>query len=82
MGVVVDWGVVVFIAAEGSGAPTAISQRWPGCPCAGFRAAPVEAVVVGIAAVVGVCDRESFFCATELVSGRAGRLDGCVENVF
>ena len=24
--------------AELSGAPTAISQRWPGCPCAGFSA--------------------------------------------
>ena len=34
--VVVGFVVVVAAGFESSGAPTAISQRWPGWPCAGF----------------------------------------------
>lgn len=37
----------------GKGAPTAMSQRWPGLPCSGFNPAPVITGVVGLAA--GVC---------------------------
>lgn len=47
-GIVVDIaGVVagVLLAAPFKGAPTEISQRWPGSPCAGFK--PVATVVVG-----------------------------------
>ena len=35
-----DAAVVALIVAAGgefNGAPTAISQRWPGCPCEGFN---------------------------------------------
>jgi hypothetical protein len=28
-----------------SGAPTAISHLWPGCPCAGLTPAPDEALI-------------------------------------
>ena len=45
-GVVFEAGKVVFVlAGELSGCPTAISQRWPGCPCAGFNF-PDEALVL------------------------------------
>lgn len=37
-------------AVELSGAPTARSQRWPGCPCCGFSAtAPVAGCAAGMA---------------------------------
>ncbi len=44
-------GVVVGdapVGADDNGAPTAISQRWPGSPCAGFSGpwSPVFADVV------------------------------------
>ena len=38
---VVFTDVVVFDGAEFNGAPTAISQRWPGWPWAGLSPAPV-----------------------------------------
>jgi hypothetical protein len=34
------------VEAEFNGAPTDISQRWPGCPCAGFKATPSGALFV------------------------------------
>lgn len=39
-----------------SGAPTAISQRWPGCPCGGFFPAAVAPCVGGFTTVpIGCC---------------------------
>ena len=38
-------GAAVLEGCEFKGAPTGISQRWPGCPCGGFKAG-VAAVVV------------------------------------
>jgi hypothetical protein len=64
-GVKVD-GAVVVVFMEGvavaavlgalfRGAPTEISQRWPGCPCAGLSpAVVVPEVVTGGAAVTGM----------------------------
>lgn len=46
-GVVVVAGVVGLLL---SGAPTAISQRWPGCPCAGFMPGAVLLATVLVAA--------------------------------
>ena len=39
-------------AALFSGAPSGISQRWPGCPCAGFSAAVVALPVAGAVCIV------------------------------
>jgi hypothetical protein len=36
-----------------NGAPTAISQRWPGLPCSGFNPAPVGGGVVAVTGVGG-----------------------------
>ena len=43
--------VVLAVGAELSGAPTAISQRWLGCPCAGF----IPAVVTDACLVIAAC---------------------------
>ena len=71
-GLMVIAGWLVILAAEFSGAPTAISQRCPGCPCAGFIpgatavgctvVAPGVAVIVG-AAVGVICATGSFDAA-------------------
>lgn len=43
--------VIVAGAAPVSGSPTLISQRWPGCPCAGFNCTdPAAAVCCGCCA--------------------------------
>ena len=38
------------LAGEFNGAPTAISQRWPGWPCAGFN--PAATVVLFVLVVI------------------------------
>lgn len=62
-GVVVIAGVAGFAAccagAELSGAPTAISQRWPGCPCGGLVPAATGTVPAGTAAVVAGMEKLS-----------------------
>ena len=51
-GKIAGWGAVPAVGtvpsagAEDNGAPTAISQRWPGWPCGGFKG-PLAAEVAG-----------------------------------
>ena len=44
----------VFTGALFSGAPTDISQRWPGWPCAGFKLPVVAGVLTVVVAAVVV----------------------------
>jgi len=76
--VMTGWLVVVavvavvagFAAGEFSGAPTAISQRWPGCPYAGFSPAVATPVVVvaGAVAIAGLLPGTAVFCICNDVS--------------
>jgi hypothetical protein len=49
-----------------SGAPTAISQRWPGCPCSGFK----FAVVVFEFVFAGVDNTGVWIFSCELIAGK------------
>ena len=54
--------VPVVVAGAGllfKGAPTAISQRWPGCPCGGFMPG---AVTIGACVCVTICGLTFMVC--------------------
>jgi len=70
----------LFIEAVESGAPTAMPQLCPGCPCAGFKA--VLAELAGIAVSGALLESVGFTGASAVAAGKLTGLPADGTEVF